>query len=233
MEFTHFKDREDAGAQLARQLAEFADNPNTVILALPRGGVPVGFQVACALHAPLDVLLVRKLGLPGHEEYAMGAIGSGGVRVLQMDVVHKLKVPPVLIQEVIDRETREIERREQLYRDGRQPRNLHGKIVVLVDDGLATGSTMRVAVEVVRAQKPARLIVAVPVSSIDARDTIAAEVDQMVCLSAPPLFRAVSEWYRHFDQTSDSEVQALLARARDNDPAEEEREAEAATQFIR
>lgn len=233
MEFTHFKDRAEAGAQLARQLAQYADNPKVVVLALPRGGVPVAFKIACALHAPLDVLLVRKLGLPGHEEYAMGAIGSGGVRVLQREVVQKMHITPQQVQQVIDREAAEITRREQLFRDGRKARDLHGKIVILVDDGLATGSTMRVAVEVVRAQKPAQLVVAVPVSAIESRDMIAAEVDEMVCLSAPPLFRAVSEWYAHFNQTSDEEVQALLAKARHLDPAEEEREAELATQFIR
>ena len=232
-EFTQFKNRVEAGAQLARQLSDYANRRDVVVLALPRGGVPVGFQVATALHAPLDVLLVRKLGLPGHEEYAMGAIASGGVRVLQSSVVHKLNVPPAMVQAVIDRETTEIERREKLYRGERKPPRLEGKTVILVDDGLATGSTMRVAVESVRRHKPARIVVAVPVSAPDTRDMIAAEVDEMVCLAAPMLFRAVSEWYQRFDQTSDDEVQDLLEQARHPDFAEIEREAEISTQFTR
>ena len=232
-EFHQFKNREEAGAQLARQLMDYADRDDVVVLALPRGGVPVAYQVATALHAPLDILLVRKLGLPGHEEYAMGAIASGGVRVLQTSVVQQLQVPPQVVQEVIDRETQEIERRELAYRDGRAPRVIAGKTVILVDDGLATGATMRVAVESLKRHQPARVVVAVPVAAPDSRDMIAAEVDEVVCLSAPMMFRAVSEWYAHFDQTSDAEVQQLLEAARHHDGAQDGREAEISTQFTR
>ena len=232
-EFHHFKNREDAGAQLARQLTDYADRDDVVVLALPRGGVPVAYQIATALHAPLDILLVRKLGLPGHEEYAMGAIASGGVRVLQTSVVHQMKIPPQVVQEVIDRESQEIERRERAYRGGRKPRTIDGKTVILVDDGLATGATMRVAVESLKGHQPAKIVVAVPVAAPDSRDMIAAEVDEVVCLSAPMMFRAVSEWYGHFDQTSDAEVQQLLEAARHPDDAEVEREAEIITQFTR
>lgn len=217
MEFTHFKDRADAGVQLARQLAQYADNGHVIVLALPRGGVPVGDAIARALHAPLDVLLVRKLGLPGHEEFALGAIASGGIRVLQQAVVNKLHLTPAAVQQIIDREQIELERREQLYRADAPPPRLEGRIVILADDGLATGSTMKVAVEAVRHQKPARLIVAVPVAAPEARDRIGAEVDELVCLVAPPLFKAVSQWYAHFNQTSDEEVEALLAGARRHD----------------
>lgn len=232
-EFQHFKDREDAGAQLARQLSHYAGRNDVIVLALPRGGVPIGYAIATSLHAPLDILLVRKLGLPGHEEYAMGAIASGGVRVLQTSVVNQLRVPPAMVQQVIDRETMELERREALYRGGRKARSVEGKVVILTDDGLATGATMRVAIESLRKHKPAQIVVAVPVAAPETRDMIAAEVDEMVCLSAPMMFRAVSEWYARFDQTSDEEVQQLLEAARDPDDAEADREAEIATQFTR
>lgn len=232
-EFQHFKNREDAGAQLARQLTEYADRDDVVVLALPRGGVPIGYAIATSLHAPLDILLVRKLGLPGHEEYAMGAIASGGVRVLQTSIVNQLHVPPQVVQEVIDRETQEIERRELAYRGGREPLPVAGKTVILVDDGLATGATMRVAVEALKRFKPARVVVAVPVAAPDSRDMIAAEVDEVVCLSAPMMFRAVSEWYAHFDQTSDEEVQRLLEAAGHADDPVAGREAEISTQFTR
>ena len=174
MEFTHFKDRAEAGAQLARQLMAYADNEHVIVLALPRGGVPVGDAIARALHAPLDVLLVRKLGAPGHEEYALGAIASGGVRVLQQAAVNKLHLTPAAVQQIIDREQGELERRERLYRAGAAAPRLAGRIVILADDGLATGATMRVAIEAVRHQKPARLVVAVPVAAPDARDRVGA-----------------------------------------------------------
>jgi len=232
-EFTHFKDREDAGRQLARRLQHYADNPNVLVLGLPRGGVPVAYQVAHALRAPLDILLVRKLGLPGHEEYAMGAIAGGGIRVLQKNVLNQLHVSPAAVQEVIDRETQVIAQREHLYRDGTPALPLEGRIVIVVDDGLATGSTMRVAVEAVRRHQPARLVVAVPVGAPDACASIGAEVDEMVCLSAPMLFQAVSQWYADFGQTSDADVQDLLAKARQPDRAQEARAAGLATQFTR
>ncbi|MGZ3181990.1 MAG: phosphoribosyltransferase [Telluria sp.] len=232
-EFTHFKDRQDAGCQLARQLAHYAHNDHAVVLALPRGGVPVGYEVAARLGLPLDVLIVRKLGVPGQEEFAMGAIAGGGVRILHKAVMARLHISPAIVQEVIDREADLIRQREQLYRDSQPPQRLDGRIVILVDDGLATGATVRVAIEAIRKCKPARVVVAVPVAAPDARDAIAAEVDEMVCLAAPGLFRAVSEWYGEFGQTSDAEVQALLARSRHPDRQEAEREAEVATQFTR
>jgi putative phosphoribosyl transferase len=183
------------------------------VLALPRGGVPVGYAVAKALGAELDVLLVRKLGLPGHEEYAMGAVGSGGVRVINPDLLESGIVSPATIEAVTARELREIERRDRLYRGGRPPPQLAGRTVIIVDDGIATGSTMQAAVALVRKQHPARVVVAVPVGAPDSLEALAPQVDELVCLMAPPYFQAVGQWYRHFDQTSDEEVQDLLARA--------------------
>lgn len=206
-----FKNREHAGKVLAERLDEYAGRPDVIVLALPRGGVPVGFAVAQALGVELDVLLVRKLGLPGQEEYAMGAIGSGGVRVLQPDIAHM--VPAHVIDAVTRREEREIERRERLYRGNRPQPDLHGRVVLLVDDGLATGSTMRAAVAVTRQQQPARVVVAVPVGARDSCDALAPEVDELVAVGMPVMFRAVSQWYKEFDQTSDEEVQDLLATA--------------------
>lgn len=206
-----FKNREHAGKVLAERLDEYAGRPDVIVLALPRGGVPVGFAVAQALGVELDVLLVRKLGMPGQEEYAMGAIASGGVRVLQPEIAHM--VPAHVIDAVIRREEREIERRERLYRGNRPPPDLHGRVVLLVDDGLATGSTMRAAVAVTRQQQPARVVVAVPVGARDSCDALAPEVDELVAVGMPVMFRAVSQWYKEFDQTSDEEVQDLLATA--------------------
>jgi len=206
-----FKNREHAGKVLADRLDEYAGRPDVIVLALPRGGVPVGFAVAQALGVELDVLLVRKLGMPGQEEYAMGAIGSGGVRVLQPEIAHM--VPAHVIDAVTRREEREIERRERLYRGSRPQPDLHGRVVLLVDDGLATGSTMRAAVAVTRQQQPARVVVAVPVGARDSCDALAPEVDELVAVGMPVMFRAVSQWYKEFDQTSDEEVQDLLATA--------------------
>lgn len=206
-----FKNREHAGKVLAERLDEYAGRPDVIVLALPRGGVPVGFTVAQALGVELDVLLVRKLGMPGQEEYAMGAIGSGGVRVLQPEIAHM--VPAHVIDAVTRREEREIERRERLYRGNRPQPDLHGRVVLLVDDGLATGSTMRAAVAVTRQQQPARVVVAVPVGARDSCDALAPEVDELVAVGMPVMFRAVSQWYKEFDQTSDEEVQDLLATA--------------------
>lgn len=206
-----FKNREHAGKVLAERLDEYAGRPDVIVLALPRGGVPVGFAVAQALGVELDVLLVRKLGMPGQEEYAMGAIGSGGVRVLQPEIAHM--VPAHVIDAVTRREEREIERRELLYRGNRPQPDLHGRVVLLVDDGLATGSTMRAAVAVTRQQQPARVVVAVPVGARDSCDALAPEVDELIAVGMPVMFRAVSQWYKEFDQTSDEEVQDLLATA--------------------
>lgn len=206
-----FKNREHAGKVLAERLDQYAGRPDVIVLALPRGGVPVGFAVAQALGVELDVLLVRKLGMPGQEEYAMGAIASGGVRVLQPEIAHM--VPAHVIDAVTRREEREIERRERLYRGNRPQPDLHGRVVLLVDDGLATGSTMRAAVAVTRQQQPARVVVAVPVGARDSCDALAPEVDDLVAVGMPVMFRAVSQWYKEFDQTSDEEVQDLLATA--------------------
>jgi predicted phosphoribosyltransferase len=208
-----FKNRAQAGKLLAGRLAAYANRPDVVVLALPRGGVPVGFAVAVALGVELDILLVRKLGLPGQEEYAMGAIGSGGVRVLQPGFPGLLGVTAQQIEEVAQREQAEIVRRERLFRGARAPVQLNGRTVLLVDDGIATGSTMLAAVEVARQRGAGKVVVAVPVAPPETAELIEAQVDQLVCLATPMLFRAVSQWYREFDQTSDEEVQDLLAMA--------------------
>ena len=208
-----FKDRTHAGKLLAQALAAYASRPDVLVLALPRGGVPVGFAVAQALGVELDVMLVRKLGLPGHEEYAMGAVGAGGVRVVQAGLIESGLVTEEQIEAASERELGEIERRGRLYRAGRPPPVLEGRCVILVDDGIATGATLRAAVEVVRQNKVARLVVAAPVGAPDSVAALAPEVDELVCLSTPFQFHAVSQWYCHFDQTSDEEVQDLLAVA--------------------
>ncbi|MCI0701072.1 MAG: phosphoribosyltransferase [Planctomycetia bacterium] len=207
-----FRDRKEAGAMLAEQLQPFAGR-NVVVLGLPRGGMPVAFEVASALRAPLDVFVVRKLGVPWQEELAMGAIASGGVRVLNESVVTRLGIPPATINEVTEREKQELERREVAYRDGRTPPEIRGKIVILVDDGLATGSTMRAAVAAVRQLGPARVVVAVPVGARDACAEFQALADEVVCLEEPEPFFAVGTWYDNFAQTTDDEVRELLARA--------------------
>jgi predicted phosphoribosyltransferase len=208
-----FNDRNHAGQLLAQQLSAYAGRPDVLVLALPRGGVPVGFAVAQALGVELDVMLVRKLGMPGHEEYAMGAVGAGGVRVIQSGLVEAGLVTPEQIEAASRRELAEIVRRERLYRAGRPPPVLAGRCVILADDGIATGATLRAAIEVVRHSKVARLVVAVPVGAPESVAELAPLVDQMVCLATPFGFHAVSQWYRHFDQTSDEEVQDLLALA--------------------
>src|SRR5438128_1740318 len=173
-----FRDRTDAGRELADRLAAYADRPDVLVLALPRGGVPVGFEVAQALHAPLDVFLVRKLGLPGHEELAMGAIASGGVRVLNQDVLRTLHVPDALIEQAVAEERRELKRRERAYRGDRPAPQVRGRTVILVDDGLATGSTMRAAVAALRQQDPARVVVAVPVGAPETCAAFESEADE-------------------------------------------------------
>ena len=209
-----YPDRIAAGQVLASGLTSLAGHPDALVLALPRGGVPVGFAIAQALQLPLDIVLVRKLGVPGHEEYAMGAVASGGARVMQPDVVETLGIEPSVIEAIAERELRTIAEREISYRAGRAPLALDGKIVILVDDGLATGSTMRVAVEVVRQQGPQAIILAVPVGAPDSLAAFADIVDEVACPCTPMVFRSVGQWYDDFSQTSDEEVQRLLAAAR-------------------
>jgi putative phosphoribosyl transferase len=205
-----FADRRDAGRALATELRGYTGRSDLLILALPRGGVPVGYEIAEALGAPLDLFLVRKLGTPGHEELAMGAIASGGVRVLNDDVIQWYGIPAASIDAVAEREQRELERRELAYREGRQPTPIGGRVVVLVDDGLATGSTMRAAVTAVRQHEPVKIIVAVPVGSLDTCREFSAIADEIICARTPQPFSAVGQWYRDFSQTSDEEVRELL-----------------------
>ncbi|SFD21228.1 phosphoribosyltransferase [Massilia yuzhufengensis] len=208
-----YKDRAHAGRLLARRLQHHAGQDDPIVLGLPRGGVPVAFEVAQALGAELDVLLVRKLGMPHHEEYAMGAIGSGGVRVLQAGVPGLMGVTQEQVDQVTGREMRELERRDRLYRGGRPPPRLAGRCVILVDDGIATGASMLAAVQVVRRHPVARLVVAAPVGAPDTVGMLEREVDEVVCPLAPPRFHAVGQYYRTFGQTGDEEVQDLLAQA--------------------
>lgn len=210
---TVFKDRYEAGRFLASKLMSYANRPDVVVLALPRGGVPVGYEVARALNVPLDIFVVRKLGVPGRPELAMGAIASGGVRVLNEDVVSALGIPQQLIDAVTAKEEQELERREREYRDGRPPLDVRGRTVILVDDGLATGSSMRVAAEALRAKHPAQIVVAVPVAAASTCRAVASEVDQVVCAVTPEPFWAVGQWYKDFRQTTDEEVRDLLRRA--------------------
>lgn len=208
-----FRDRIEAGRLLAEKLREYAHRPDVVVLALPRGGVPVGFEVARTVNVPLDVFIVRKLGVPGHEEVAMGAIASGGIRVLNPDVVVSLGIPDELIDRVAERETRELERREREYRDDLPPVDVRGRTVLLVDDGLATGSSMRVAALALKKKKPAQIMVAVPVAPADTCAEFESVVDKVVCAVTPEPFWAVGQWYRDFSQTTDEEVRDLLRRA--------------------
>jgi predicted phosphoribosyltransferase len=209
----NFGDRREAGVVLADRLNEFADRDDVVVLALPRGGVPVGYEVARALGAQLDVFVVRKLGLPGHPELAMGAIASGDVRVLNKDVLESYPVSRSAIEAVTRTERVELERRERTYRDGWPLVPIEGRVVILVDDGLATGSTMRAAVLAVRRLHPARVIVAVPVGAVQTCQALREVADEVVCAFTPEPFRAVGLWYADFSQTTDEEVQQLLARA--------------------
>ena len=208
-----FRDRTHAGQALASRLEHYRREPRLVVLALPRGGVPVAFEVASALKAPLDVFIVRKLGVPGHEEYAMGAIASGGVRVLNPQAA-VLAIPQHTVESVTARERFELERRERLYRGDRPPPVLEDRVVILVDDGLATGSTMRAAVTAVKQLKPRRVVVAVPVAAPETCEEFRHEVDEVVCALTPAYFRAVGIWYEDFEQTTDEEVHALLEAAR-------------------
>jgi predicted phosphoribosyltransferase len=205
-----FRDRADAGRQLAQKLLHYSNRNDVLVLALPRGGVPVAFEVARVLSAPLDVFLVRKLGLPGHEELAMGAIATGGFRVLNDEVVRNFRVSPEAIERVAQREAEELARREQLYRGGRPALDVAGRVVILVDDGLATGSTMRAAVAAMRPQQPARILVAAPVAARSTCRDFEREVDEVVCAETPELFYAVGSWYEDFSQTTDEEIRELF-----------------------
>jgi len=209
-----FRDRAEAGRILAADLADYAGRPDVVVLALPRGGVPVGYEVARALGAPLDVFLVRKLGLPGQEELAMGAIASGGVRLINEDVVRAYGVSAVEIEATAATEQRELERRERSYRDGRPLPPLSGRTVIVIDDGLATGATMQAAVMALRADAPARVVVAVPVAAEEACNELGEMVDEIICAEMPEPFYAVGIWYEDFAQTTDEDVHELLNAAR-------------------
>jgi predicted phosphoribosyltransferase len=219
-----YGDRREAGRVLAGQLEAYERRPDVVVLALPRGGVPVGYEVARRLGAPLDVFLVRKLGVPGHEELAMGAIASGGTRVLNPDVVRALQIPPRVIDVVAARAQAELVARERKYRDDLPPPDVRGKTVILVDDGLATGSTMRAAIAALRHQGPARIVVAVPIAAPEVCNALGWEADDVVCAETRDPFYAVGFWYEHFEQTTDEEVRDLLERAR-RELAGEHREA--------
>jgi predicted phosphoribosyltransferase len=208
-----YRDRIHAGKYLAAQLGEYANRYDVMVLALPRGGVPVGYEVAKALQAPLDIFLVRKLGVPGHEELAMGAIATGGVRILNDDVVDYLQIPGSVIDSVTTIEEREMVRRERAYRGDRPEPDVRGKIVILIDDGLATGSTMRAATAALRLQDPAKIVVAVPVSAPQTCDEYRIGVDEIVCAKTPEPFLGVGQWYWHFSQTTDEEVRELLHAA--------------------
>ena len=212
---SRFKDRTDAGRRLANVLGAYADRSDVMVLALPRGGLPVGFEVAQALNAPLDVFVVRKLGLPWHEELAMGALASGGVRILDEDVIRAARVSEEDIRRVTAAEQIELERRERRYRGDRAFPDLAGKTVILVDDGLATGSTMRAAVAALREEKPGRVVVAVPVASPQTCDAFRSIADDIVCAETPEPFIAVGLWYEDFSHTTDDEVHDLLEKSRE------------------
>jgi predicted phosphoribosyltransferase len=208
-----FRDRREAGRLLATKLSAYANRPDVLVLALPRGGVPGGAGVGGARGAPLVVFVVRKLGVPGHEEYALGAIATGGVRVLNEDVVRALRISDRVIDAVAAREQEELARRERVYRGDRPPLDARGRTVILVDDGLATGATMHAAIRALRQQQPARIVVAVPTAAPETCDELKREVDDVICASTPDPFYAVGLWYEDFSQTTDEEVRELLARS--------------------
>jgi putative phosphoribosyl transferase len=208
-----YRNREHAGRKLAQALQRYARRNDVIVLGLPRGGVPVAAEIAEALNVPLDIFVVRKLGVPGHEELAMGAIASGGARVLSHDLIDYLNIPPEMIVAAIEKESRELSRREFAYRGNKPHPDLTGKTVILVDDGLATGSTMKAAVQGIQQAQPRKVVVAVPVGSDEACAEFAHLVDDVICLLTPPNFRAVGLWYEEFGQTSDDEVRMLLQEA--------------------
>ncbi|HSK70404.1 MAG TPA: phosphoribosyltransferase [Pyrinomonadaceae bacterium] len=212
--YKRFADRKEAGRFLAEKLKKYAERPDTIVLALPRGGVPVAFEVAQALGLPLDVLVVRKLGVPGQEELAFGAVASGGIRFLNEAIVSALHLTDTMVETIVERERRELERREHLYRGDRPPLDARGKTVIVVDDGLATGASMRVAVKALKEEEPKEIIVAVPVAAVQTCDEFRQEADTWcVCAMTPEPFYAVGLWYEDFSQTTDEEVRNLLARA--------------------
>jgi putative phosphoribosyl transferase len=208
-----FRDRRDAGRKLAQELIHYSGRSDVTIFALPRGGVPVAYEVALAINAPMDIFIVRKLGLPGREELAIGAIASGGIRVLNNDIVRILNVPEEVINFVVQRERQELKRRERMYRGDRPMPNVHDRTVILIDDGLATGATMRAAVTGLRAQNPARIVVAVPTAAREVCEAFQFEVDEMICAMTPEPFQGVGKWYEEFPQMNDEEVRNLLEKA--------------------
>jgi len=209
-----FKNRPDAGRLLAEHLRQYAGRDDLLVLALPRGGVPVAYEVARALHAPLDVFIVRKLGVPGHEEYAMGAVASGGIRVINEQAIHDLALSEETLERVAAAELAELNRRERVYRGDRPEPTVEGRTVILVDDGLATGTSMKAAVKALKSRKPARLVVAVPIAARDTCAALARDVDEVVCAVTPEHFHAVGLWYQNFNQTTDEEVHDLLDKGR-------------------
>src|ERR1700682_4180886 len=213
-----FRDRREAGRLLAAKLAAYANRPDVIVLALPRGGVPVAYEVARALNAPLDVFVVRKLGVPGYEELAMGAVATGGLRVLNDQIIQDLRIPDYVIDRVAAEAGEELTRRERAYRGGRPPLDVRGRTVILVDDGLATGATMRAAVMALRQLQPARIVAAIPTASPDTCEELRAEVDEVICAITPEPFLAVGHWYEDFSQTTDDEVRDLLARQQRQQP---------------
>jgi predicted phosphoribosyltransferase len=215
-----FRDRRDAGQILAKWLNEYANRPEVLVLALPRGGVPVGFEVARAIGAPLDIFVVRKLGVPGHEELAMGAIACGGVQVLNSSVVESFGIPDKQISEAVDRERRELDQRERDYREDRSPREVRGRTVILVDDGIATGSTVRAAIAALRKLGADKIVVATPTIARSTADEMSAEVDELIAVMTPSDFSAVGQWYDDFSQTTDAEVRRLLEQSSRIHPAQ-------------
>lgn len=208
-----FKNRIDAGKQLAGKLLVYQNKKDTLLLALPRGGVPIAFEIAKVLNLPMTVFLVRKLGVPGHEEFAMGALAEGNIQVLNKNLVQQLRITEQQIQRVVQKEQRELSRRLQLYRDGKNLPDLKNKTVILVDDGIATGSTFKAAIQALKVIEPKKLIIASPVASQDSLDEVASLVDETIRLATPEPFYGVGQWYEHFDQTSDEEVLHLLKSA--------------------
>ena len=217
---SRFKNRKEAGQKLAAKLQMYAHRPDVIVLGLPRGGIPVAFEVARKLGLPLDVFVVRKLGAPGREELAMGAIASGGIRVFNDDVVRMLNISGNAIESAAEREGEELERREKAYRDNLPPINVKDKSIIIVDDGLATGATMRAAVLALRKQGPLAIIVAVPAGSPDACEKVGEEADGIICAIAPEPFFAVGAWYDDFSQTTDEEIRQLLKMAHEPDTGE-------------
>ncbi len=211
-----FRDRADAGRQLAVQLQDYAEREDTVVLGLPRGGVPVAYEIAVALRLPLDVFVVRKIGVPGQEELALGALASGGILVFNEDILSVLHAPDEVLHELVAQQQYEIEQRERRYRGDRPPYDLGGKTLILVDDGLATGATMRAAVAALRRHKPQQIVAAVPVSAPQIAEELRMLVDEMICLATPEPFASVGTWYQNFTQTSDRTVSELLENAREH-----------------